>query len=176
MPIYAFKDDVRTDIVKNVKGADAQPVGEELARITATNGGLLTPAEVINAARNKTSVLHRHFDWNNAAAAQQWRLQQARHLVAAIRIVADDGDHSLTRAYVSIHANGSTAYHSLDEVLKNGALQELLLRQADRDLAMFERRYAELIDICALVTKARQRISERREQRGEQPPEDRPTA
>jgi hypothetical protein len=160
---YAFKADAGF-FVKNMIEANPQAVGEELARITAAHDGLLVPIKIIEVARAEKSVLHRHFDWDDAEAAQYWRLGQARHLVSSIRIIDDKAQDrsALTRAYVSITADGVTAYHRVSDVVNNATLQDLLLRQADRELAAFERRYKELTDICSLVQEARQRISERR--------------
>jgi hypothetical protein len=48
--------------------------------------GRLTPEHVVEAARNPESPLHQEFTWNNDAAAENWRLHQARHLVRTLLV------------------------------------------------------------------------------------------
>ena len=54
--------------------------------LTLGNGGALTPAAVVDAARDPTSPLHASFEWDNTEAAHQYRLDQARTLIRSVRI------------------------------------------------------------------------------------------
>lgn len=49
--------------------------------------GCITPAVVVKAAEPPRSPLHRFFQWNNDAAAESYRLWQARQLIAKVYIV-----------------------------------------------------------------------------------------
>ena len=49
--------------------------------------GRLTPMEVVDAARDRGSVLHSYFTWDDAAAAQEHRIEQARQLIRGIQVV-----------------------------------------------------------------------------------------
>lgn len=80
-------------VFKAVKGArisqkEAQRVGPELFRLARQ--GILTPEAVVDAARNRRSILHRHFEWNDEAAAYEFRLVQARTLIRSIAIEVKD--------------------------------------------------------------------------------------
>lgn len=48
--------------------------------------GKLTPTEVIESARAKTSPLHSLFEWDNGRAADSYRIQQARELIRTVRL------------------------------------------------------------------------------------------
>lgn len=48
--------------------------------------GRLTPAAVLDVARDKASVLHSEFEWNDGVAAEQWRLEQARRLIRSVTV------------------------------------------------------------------------------------------
>lgn len=48
--------------------------------------GRITAAEVLDAARPEDSPIHACFDWDNSAAAELWRLEQARDLIRRVRI------------------------------------------------------------------------------------------
>jgi hypothetical protein len=55
-----------------------QELEQELSALK--RDGLLNPAGVVEwAAANPESALHRQFEWNDTAAAAQWRLDQARN-------------------------------------------------------------------------------------------------
>jgi hypothetical protein len=57
-----------------------------LAAIAARNRGRLTPQEVVDEARPPNSVLHSFFTWNTRKAAQERLLDQARTLIASVRL------------------------------------------------------------------------------------------
>lgn len=76
-------------VFKAVKGArisqkEAQRVGPELFRLARQ--GVLTAEAVVEAARNRRSVLHRYIEWDDEAAAYEFRLVQARTLIRSIAI------------------------------------------------------------------------------------------
>ncbi len=48
--------------------------------------GRLFPSEVLNAARDENSPLHDFFEWDDSAAAEAYRLDQARELIRRIKI------------------------------------------------------------------------------------------
>lgn len=156
---YVFKEAPLA--IKNADKADAQVIGEALAKLSDKSGGHLTPAAVVEAAANKRSPLHRHFEWDDAVAAQSWRLDQARHLVRVIRV--EEGDET-PRAFLSISDKGGVSYRTLGEVRSSSALQLLVLKQAERDLEAFERRYRDLTEVCEAVSIARERVATRRQE------------
>jgi hypothetical protein len=59
----------------------------ELQAIAAANGGRLTAEMVVQAARDEESPLHDFFTWDDAAAAAEHRIAQARALIRSVRVV-----------------------------------------------------------------------------------------
>jgi hypothetical protein len=59
-------------------------IKEELEAIMV--GGVLSPADVIDAARNPNSAMHSQFEWDDSEAAQAYRLQQARALIRRVKV------------------------------------------------------------------------------------------
>lgn len=55
--------------------------------------GRIRPKDVVDAARDPTSPLHAHFDWQDSVAGEKWRLEQARELirwvVVRVRVTKD---------------------------------------------------------------------------------------
>jgi len=50
--------------------------------------GAVTPERLLAAAESQTSPLHRYFEWNDSVAARQYRLEQARAMPMASKMVA----------------------------------------------------------------------------------------
>ena len=156
---YVFRDDPVT--IKNRKRASPQRIGEELAKIAADGKGHLTPKAVVNAARADRSPLHRFFEWDDAKAAESYRLDQARTLIRAIKIVDDEREEPAP-AFISIAGKGGTSYRPLADVLGNSDLQLVALQSAERDLLAFEKRYRSMAEICSVIREAREKIASRR--------------
>src|SRR5215207_7682171 len=70
----------------HVKQADVPRIAEELAQIATAHGGSIAPVSVVSAAREPTSAMHPYFEWDDPAAAQEYRLEQARGLVRSIEV------------------------------------------------------------------------------------------
>lgn len=159
---YRFKEDEPLTI-KAADKANPQKIGEALTKISAVNGGHLVPAAVVDAARDTKSVLHRHFEWNDKAAAEKFRLDQARSLIRCIHVENEDTEIGATRAFLSIRDKSGVSYRTIADVLNSADLQQRLLAQAEKDLLAFEARYQNLEDICSLIRAARERLAVRRQ-------------
>lgn len=155
---YKFREDESLTI-PNAKKANPQKIGEALEAIATENAGRLTPHAIVAAASNRKNPLHPFFEWDDSAAANAYRLDQARALVRIIRV--DDGASAEPpRAFLSVSDRG-TSYRSLAEVQRSPDLQTIVLRQAERDLAAFQTRYREMADICEIIMSAREKVRER---------------
>lgn len=165
---YEFRDD-GVVAIKNLKRANPQRIGEELAKITDAHDGRLTPDDVVEAAKNPRSALHKHFEWNDQAAAQAFRLDQAREIIRTIRIVEDESSGELTRAFLSVVDKGGAAYRRVQDVRTSGDLQAAVLQQADRDLEAWQKRYRSIAEICEEVAEARRKIARKLEEAAQRP-------
>lgn len=157
MVAYVFKDEPLR--IKAAATANPQVIGEALAALAADREGHLTPSAVVEAAQYSLSPLHAHFEWDDATAAHAHRLDQARELIRVIRI--DEGEQS-PPAFVSISDASGVSYRPVAEVRASSSLQLVVLKQAERDLVAFQRRYRELADICGLVKVAQEKVNARR--------------
>lgn len=73
-----------------------------LTEILEQNDGVLTVDDVLEEAKNETSPLHKHFQWDDTAAANEYRRWQARALIAKCRIVTESRPDVEVRAFVSL--------------------------------------------------------------------------
>ncbi len=67
-------------------GADAQDVGMELELIEQQHKGRFGPRQVLEYARDPSTALHECFDWDDAHAAERYRLKQAQVVVRSIQV------------------------------------------------------------------------------------------
>ena len=158
---YVFKDESFLTI-KNRNKADPQKIGAAVEEVARKANGRLIPSDVVDAARDRRSALHQHFEWNDKIAAEAHRLDQARSLIRCIHLESPETDTGTARAFLSIKDGDGTSYRAHAEVLSSADLQSRVLAAAERDLLAFEARYKELTDICALVRDLRLKVASRR--------------
>ena len=140
--------------------ADPQLIGEALDSIRVESGGQLHPKMVVEGARDPKSVLHSHFEWNDAKAAEAHRMDQARALIRSIRVIDEDDDRARP-AFLSIRADDGVGYRAFRDVIASVDLRQRLLEQAEKDLDAWTTRYRELRDIVELVKPARAELRRR---------------
>lgn len=139
---------------------DAQAAGEELERIRTWHNGRLEAVAVVEASRDPGAPLHTAFEWDNAKAADQWRLDQAGTMIRHIAVVIEkpDGEQGSIRAFVSVRRDEDRSYTSVAHALSDDELRAQVLQQAWRELEAWRHRYAELVElgkVFSLIDQAR---------------------
>ena len=126
---------------------DAQTAGEELERIYQQRGALV-PAEVVEESKPADAPLHPCFEWNDEAAAQKYREQQARTLIGCIvEVRPPEEGPTEVRAFV----RAQSSYHPVRVVLDDETKREEMLGAALRELGWFRRKYANLTALSAVM-------------------------
>lgn len=117
-------------------------VAREMRRLYRENGGVLHPPVVVDAAKDPSSALHKFFTWDDTEAAEQYRLQQARQLIARVHVVipASRGGTTNVRAYHALRSEQSGYRHTRD-IMAGPELRESLLSQFASDLERLTERY-----------------------------------
>jgi hypothetical protein len=145
-------------------------VTTELRRIQEANGGLLRANDVVLEASREDSPLHPYFNWDDGAAAHQWRLQQARQLIrVCVEVLPYDEPHHLVRAYVSLipdRVQDLGGYRSMVEVMSSPNGRHQLLQDALEQLARIRARYAQLVELAGVFRS----ISRAEREYGSTPP------
>jgi len=147
-----------------VKGADAQVVGEAIQKIKNDNGGELRPRLIWQAAKAPRHPLHKFYPWDVQVAAESYWDHVSRKLAGSIRVLTDDDrpDDPSGPAFISISEKSGVSYRTIGEVLDSTELQAIALRQAERELEAFEKRYRMFTEICDAIRKARELVAKRR--------------
>lgn len=134
-----------------------------LEAIAAGNNGKVNPRDVLTAARDESSVLHKAFTWDDTKAGERYRMQEARALLQRYRIRIVEGDKTTVRAFVSLsdERGKSGGYRPLLQVLTMEERREQMLADALAELSRFEEKYrtlSELEPVLQTIHTVRRRI------------------
>lgn len=146
--------------------AAAQEVGHEIERVQKVHGDRMTARIYVDAARPDDSPLHPTLEWDNLRAAELYREDQARHVLACIRIVeardANGTPSKTIRAFVNLveRVGNETQRHyvPMATVLADADLLRQAVEKAAKELAAFEDRYASFQMIADVARDARERL------------------
>ena len=132
---------------------DATKAYHELERIRKKEG-VLVPAVVINEAKKPRNPLHKEFQWDDTAAAHEFRLYQARNVIRAIQVVRDEIPDSPMRMYEVItqpavrDAPERKVYDTMDKIMADPLSRDELLARAIRDAVSYRRKYSQLSELA----------------------------
>lgn len=118
--------------------------------------GVLTPAVVVDVARDKKHPLHSRFEWDDEIAGEAYRRQQAQTLIRSVRIryVTEEGEASdAVRAFTSIKTPNGYAYEPTLEVVTDPLKMKMILGDMRREWQQMRRRYESYEEFWALVQR-----------------------
>lgn len=122
-------------------------VGRILEKLAAADpDGLLQPAAVVEEARAEDSILRRFITWDDdAGAAQQWRLVQARALIRTVNVVRHDVELAPSRHYANVVLRRGTpearrGYVSVARAVADPDLYLQCLEDARRGVSAYRNR------------------------------------
>jgi hypothetical protein len=162
---YEFRDDggLSGRINRPADGVNAQVVGEAID-LVREHFGRITPQAVIEYAEPEESPIHEYFEWDNGAAAQKWREEQARSLISAVYVVHEregNTDDLVTRAFVAVDSQSDEArYEPIATVLNDPQLYHKACERAKNEMGGFILRFATFKALRIIGTKAHEQIEE----------------
>lgn len=115
---------------------------------------MLAPDQVVKSARPKASPIHKYFEWDDSAAAAEFRKNQARNLISAVEIVEGPSQHQgeRIRAFVSVPARRRLdprgSYTSMQEALADETSRRSLLINALLELRAHRERFEALKSVA----------------------------
>ena len=142
--VYRLKDSAR------LKGVSAQTAGERLEAIRTKHKGRLTPQLVLTDARPKRSPLHSAFEWDDSAAADAYRLDQARYMIRSITVVIENSP--VVRAFVHVTQNtdDEKTYTHIVAAMESPQLREQVVADAKAEMVRWRKRYANLKEFTSV--------------------------
>ena len=123
------------------KGVDPYRVYDELAVL----GDNVKPAEIVEAAKDEESELHKCFEWDDSVAAEKYRLQQARAIIVNLVYAPKTKEEEPVRCF-QITTERCTYQPTKQFLVQENEYQSLLAR-AKAELESFKRRYATLTEL-----------------------------
>lgn len=112
--------------------------------------GVITPAAVVDKARDPDTALHSQIDWDNEEAGGKWRLHQARMLIVRYDVVVETAPETNIRVRQFVNT-GPSSYTPIDDAFADPASREMVMHQATRELAALRRKYDQLVDFDAVI-------------------------
>jgi hypothetical protein len=118
----------------------------------------LSPRLVVDTARPDDHPLHHLFQWDDAEAAERFRLVQAAQLIRSVKVVYREdkktGQEFRRRAYVSTaETTRPSEYLATEEALADPLTRKLVLRQFERSIAALKRQYGHLKEYDSMLRK-----------------------
>jgi hypothetical protein len=136
----------------------AEKVGATLKQIEKKNGAI-KPDIVVDHARPESSPLHEFFTWDDTAAAEKCRLDEASRLIRSIRIIKPDmptAEQPIIRAFVNVKASDDErsfegkGYISFARSQTVESYRDQVLANAKSELQSWARRYKDLQEFSAV--------------------------
>lgn len=135
--------------LKGIFKADAAKVYGEIETLTE-----VTPEQVVEAAKDTATELHKCFTWDDTIAAHKWRLSEADRLIRMIVVTPDEKEQEapqfVQRVYVASDENDNR-YQRIDATVRNDDAYQKLLEQARRDAEIFKSRYSSIAELREVI-------------------------
>lgn len=124
----------------------------ELKNLAARHGGSLHPEKVVEAAKNKDSILHRCFEWDDTEAGHKYRLIQAR-LMLNVAVEVIPGSKIRSKVFVSLskdrHHGGG--YRTTIDVMNDSQMRQQLLDDAMESMEYFRQKYESIRQLRPII-------------------------
>lgn len=112
----------------------------------------LTASNLVEKAKDKNSILHDLFDWDDTIAAEKWRLQQARALINEIKIVVGDKTmYAFENVNVSVTDASEREYKPVMEIISNEQYRNQILKSALNFLNSWKMKYKQFTELKPIV-------------------------
>ena len=130
--------------------ADAQTVAEEILSI----GEEASAAQILDKARDEATELHKCFEWDDTAAAEKYRLVQARNITAnlVIRRTEEEVKENKPEIRIFHKTEASSGYKPIQVIVKHEDEYENLLKRAYAELHAFKIKYQNLQELDYILS------------------------
>lgn len=132
-----------------------------LIQLARRNGGVLKVDDVLDEAKDEASPLHKHFEWDDTAAADKYRRDQARYLIQKCKITLIENEPVSIRAFVSLQSDRDSGggYRLTSEVVTDERRKQELLHDIQLTIARWTQKMHLLDgDIADLLLQLEERL------------------
>ena len=128
---------------------EAKVAADTIRRLQQTLGkDSVTAKELLDASRDENAPLHCCFEWNDTVAAELYRTEQARRIIAAIEVeIVKETDASAlkTRLFVNVQpvaCKKQGEFVAFNVAFGNKDYRQQILHNALNELLAFKRKYS----------------------------------
>lgn len=122
--------------------ANAQLVAEEIASI----GESVTPAQIVDKARDGGTELHKCFEWDDSVAAEKYRLSQARQVVCHL-VIQETIRENRPPIRFMLQAKNGAGYEPTKIIYKDPDKYQALLGNVLRELVAIRNKHSNLSEL-----------------------------
>lgn len=129
-----------------------QQARKELEFVRKKGRGILRPKRVVGYAENPKTALHGYFEWDDAKAGYEFRVEQARRLIRAVVYLHPVNNKPL-RVYASFadERRQGDSYRAMDDILAEETLYNRLVDQALAEAESWRTRYQHIAELAPIV-------------------------
>lgn len=114
--------------------------------------GMLTPQEVLDEARNPSSVLHDSFEWDDKVGGEKYRLMQARVLLNNVRVeFMGESQKGFLNATVKIDSVPVRGYFGVETVAQVDEIYKSVLKKAVYEIEYANNKYKHLKELKGVI-------------------------
>lgn len=139
----------RSEVANLYKGIDAQTVADEIADI----GESATAEQIVDKAKDENTELHKCFTWDDEAAAEKYRIIEARQIVRClVREELPDAKNDMPPLRVFYKTNNGEGYKHIERtIIKKEDEYQALLARAMMELRAFKAKYSMLEELREIL-------------------------
>ena len=118
---YSIKADVVGSVIEDIEARD----------------GIVTREAFLDASRPEDSPTHSMFEWDDAVAAEKWRLDESRKIIVALQVTYDEESKSGTKdvsAFINIKSERKAEYRNIIDALSDQESRALIIERINREL------------------------------------------
>ena len=130
--------------------ADAQIVAEEILSI----GDEVRPEQIVEKARDKSTELHKCFEWDDTVAAEKYRLAQAGDIVRKLVIKRSNEEIREGKPEIRVfhRVDVMSGYKPIEKIIRNTDEYQSMLRLAFAELHALKVKYQNLHELDYILS------------------------
>lgn len=144
---------------RNFSNKKAQTIGLYIERTFKV--GQVTPHQLLESARPKSSEIHEFFEWNDKKAAERYRLWQARYYLGQLMINDEKGNEIKAFYNINLKEEETRNYYSFDKARANENLWDQIILGALKEVEQWQKKYQtykELAPIHRAIEKTKHKL------------------
>lgn len=119
------------------------------------NHRTLTPAIVVDEARDAEHPLHDRFEWDDSVGGEKWRHHQAHDLITSVRVSYSDakGKPRDIRQFHAVRQEQGHAYEPVENILRDDVMTRILMADMEREWRALKKRFDQFSEFRSMVLR-----------------------